>query len=106
MKFMKKTGKGLISLKFEKLSELSWEAEGLLARMVNNPRCDYVTAETLHEMYPVDSLETVQSALGELVEKSFVLQQNEKIYSVNKVKMVQEMLYLGSDSENKENINV
>lgn len=103
---MKKTGKGLISLKFEKLSELSWEAEGLLARMVNNPRCDYVTAETLHEMYPVDSLETVQSALGELVEKSFVLQQNEKIYSVNKVKMVQEMLYLGSDSENKENINV
>ena len=60
---------GIVSLKFEKLSELSWEAEGLLTRMVNNPKCDYVTAEILHEMFPADSLETFQQALDELVEK-------------------------------------
>ncbi len=101
-----KAGTGIISLKFEKIAELSWEAEGLLTRMVNNPKCDYVTAETLHKMFPADSLETFQSALDELVEKSFVFQQNEKIYSVNKVKMIQEMFYLGSDSKDKEICNV
>ena len=40
--------------------------------MVNNPKCDYVTAEILHEMFPADSLETFQQALDELVEKNFV----------------------------------
>lgn len=103
---MESNSTGIVSLKFEKLSELSWEAEGLLTRMVNNPRCDYVTAETLHKMFPADSLETFQSALDELVEKSFVIQQNEKIYSVNKVKMIQEMFYLGSDYKDKESCNV
>ena len=90
MQINNKTGTGIVSLKFEKLSELSWEAEGLLTRMVNNPKCDYVTAEILHEMFPADS----------------VLQQNQKIYSVNKIKMIQEMFYLGSDSEDKEICNV
>ena len=74
--------------------------------MVNNPKCDYVTAEILHEMFPADSLETFQQALDELIEKNFVLQQNQKIYSVNKIKMIQEMFYLGSDSEDKEICNV
>ncbi|MBS1324344.1 hypothetical protein [Porcipelethomonas sp.] len=106
MQINNKTGTGIVSLKFEKLSELSWEAEGLLTRMVNNPKCDYVTAEILHEMFPADSLETFQQALDELVEKNFVLQQNQKIYSVNKIKMIQEMFYLGSDSEDKEICNV
>lgn len=111
MQINNKMGTGIVSLKFEKLSELSWEAEGLLTRMVNNPKCDYVTAEILHEMFPADSLETFQQALDELVEKNFVLQQNQKqqnqkIYSVNKIKMIQEMFYLGSDSEDKEICNV
>lgn len=95
---------GIFTLKLDKISELSWEAEGLLVRMANVPKCDFRTAEELQKMFPADSVETYQNALNELADKKLVILIEGK-YAINKTKMFQSMIYLGSKSKDKEEIN-
>lgn len=97
-------GEGMILLKFENIADLSWEAEGLLVRMANNPKCDYATLEEIHRIYPADSISTYKKAFAELLHKNYVLKVGNR-YTVNKTKMLQKMVYLGK-SEDKEKSNV
>lgn len=101
---VKEENEGILTLKLDKISELSWEAEGLLVRMANVPKCDFKTAEELQKMFPADSVETYQNALLELVDKKFVVFLDGK-YAINKIKMFQSMLYLGPKSKDTENKN-
>ena len=97
-------GEGMILLKFENIADLSWEAEGLLVRMANNPKCDYATLEEIHRIYPADSISMYKKAFDELLNKKYILKVGKK-YTVNKTKMIQTMVYLG-ESEDKEKSNV
>lgn len=83
-------GEGMILLKFENIADLSWEAEGLLVRMANNPSCDYTTIEEFHRLYPADSISVYKKAFDELLHKNYVLKVGKR-YTVNKTKMLQTM---------------
>lgn len=68
---------------------LSLEAMGILATMVNNPDDDYCTDEELHRSLKSDTLDTIHSALKELIAKEYVYQLDGCVYAVNKLKLFQ-----------------
>lgn len=70
-------------------SNLSLEAIGVLATMINNPNDDYCTDEELHLSLKSDTLGTIRSALKELMAKEYVYQLDSCTYAVNKHKILQ-----------------
>lgn len=95
---MKKTNTdGLLVIKIEYIPELSFDAQGLLTRMVNLPECDYISAKSLHELCPADSIETVYAALEELLRENYIYKSEDNRYAVNKKMVFQKMRYITKD---------
>lgn len=69
--------------------KMSLDATGLLFTMLNDPESDYCTVVQLCSVLKADSLNTIQTALQELVAKEYVLKLHNGIYAVNKLKIPQ-----------------
>lgn len=76
----------LIFLKSEILSQMSFEAIGVLSTMVNVPECDYCTLDELCKKSP-DSKSTLQNTLDELISKNYIIKTGNK-YAVNKAALI------------------
>ncbi|MCD7740672.1 MAG: hypothetical protein LUI06_01830 [Ruminococcus sp.] len=73
-------------------TKLSMTERGVLATLINDPECDYVTVNELSSVFPKDSFNCIHSALDELVRKGYVLElrkKHEVLYAVNKIKIPQ-----------------
>lgn len=78
----------MIALKIENLSTLSLSAYGVLAQMVNLPDCDYTTAVDLKKYSEKDTVNSIENALNELVNKNYVTIVDGR-YAVNKIALVE-----------------
>ncbi len=71
------------------VNDLSYTALGVLGTMINNPLCDYRTAEELCQFFESDTLKTIRSALSELAYKGYVIAFDNHTFAVNKLKITE-----------------
>ena len=78
----------MIALKAENLPTISLAAYGVLAQMTNLPDCDYITAADLKKYSEKDTVDSIETALNELVNKNYVTIVDGR-YAVNKIALVE-----------------
>ena len=94
VKITKFISHGLIAMKFDHLSDLSLDAQGILVTMVNDPNYDYVTAEELYSSHS-GSKEVFDTAIEELLQKNYLFKDNiSQKLAVNKAKMINTMFWV------------
>jgi hypothetical protein len=69
-------------------NKLSFEAAGLLSKMLNLPESDYHTIEELCALSENDTPKTIRNAVNELADAEYLVRIG-KTYAVNKLKIIQ-----------------